>query len=439
MEMRPARLTAALCIAAGACSSDHPASRSIVVDSAGARITVSLGGSWTPEEAWTVDPEPIVRLGLRDTEAEHFLGVQRVRVRSDGSVVVLDGSSAEVRIFDRTGALTAVLGGDGDGPGELRAPRELHVVQADTILVWDNRGVTRFAPDGSFVSLQAVDVPRLRGFMPESMTIGAHGLPDGSVLAVGYYPPENTTGRVRNRMLYGRTRIDGETLDTLGWSLDREWWVPSSGVGQGRTLLGPQSFWAAGGSPLRIAISEGSEAEVRVYTAAGALEQIVRFPNVDRSIPPGAIRAAKDDRRDVPMPAAALERFLAVAPDPTEAPAMGGLLLDGAGFLWVLPYLPSEGAAAWTAAGLAHVFDVSGTMLGAVQLPIGLVLHDVGLDWIAGLVRSDLGVEVIQVHRLRREPNGPRTALRIRTGFLQDSELLPGLPLECDSHMHNGG
>ena len=102
------------------------------------------------------------------------------------------------------------------------------------------------------------------------------------------------------------------------------------------------------------------------------------------------------------MPSANLERFLADAPDPVLVPAMGGLILDGDGYLWVLPYRPDEGAASWQRRPVAQVFDTTGELLGAVDLPLGLVVHDVGPDWVAGVIETELGIEVVQVHRLRR-------------------------------------
>ena len=81
---------------------------------------------------------------------------------------------------------------------------------------------------------------------------------------------------------------------------------------------------------------------------------------------------------------------------------MGGLILDGDGYLWVLPYRPDEGAGSWQRRPVAHVFDTTGALLGGVDLPLGLVVHDVGNDWVAGVIETELGVEVVQVHRLTR-------------------------------------
>jgi hypothetical protein len=372
-------------------------------DSAGINIVTSHGPSWSEGEAWHIEPEPTTQIGLGSDDAQHFLNVQQVRLRSDGSVLVLDGSS-ELRVFRPDGSTIGILARPGDGPGELVQPLDLYVLPGDTILVWDRRpGPNLFDPDGSFLGREVIDFVRVRQYMPEAIAIGHRGLSDGSVLAVGYTPPPEPTGKIRNRMLFMRSTIDGLEADTLGTSLDREWWVSESGEVQARTILGPASSWTAGGDPLRIAIGETGTSEVLIYEPDGRLERILRFPDADRSVPPDVLEAVRSDRRSLPIPNPNLERFFVEAPETTSIPSFGGLLLDRDGYLWILPYFPDEGEEAWDVVPEARVLDPTGRLLGTVTLPPRFVVHDVGHDWIAGVARTELGVEIVQVHALNRE------------------------------------
>ena len=132
------RLVAGACASLlAACSSDElETAATQVTDSAGVTLVTSHAPGWSDGEEWKIDPRPSTQIGLRDVEPEQFLRIRRVRVRSDRSVAVLDGSSSELRVFDSSGAVLMILAGEGDGPGELRGPRELYVVSGDTMLVW---------------------------------------------------------------------------------------------------------------------------------------------------------------------------------------------------------------------------------------------------------------------------------------------------------------
>ena len=72
-------------------------------------------------------------------------------VALDSGWAVLDGTEAVVHILDAQGALVRSVGGRGDGPGELRAPR---LLAGDGGLVWvvgsDSR-IDRFDASGAFL------------------------------------------------------------------------------------------------------------------------------------------------------------------------------------------------------------------------------------------------------------------------------------------------
>lgn len=391
-----------LCLVACTEEAPPPAVTFEVTDSAGISIVTSHEASWSSEEAWTVSSDASLALGAGDDEVEHFFGIIRVRLRSDGGVAVLDGGAAEVRVFDRAGTAVMMLGGDGDGPGELRGPRELHLLPDDGVVVWDNRpSYSTYDATGAFVDRRMVDITRIRTYMPDRLTIGIRGLADGSVMAVGYARPLDQVGTYRHRMLYARAAADGSWLDTLGTSLDREWWLHPSAEVRGRTLLGPASVWGSGGDPVHVAFGENGTARVLTFGPEGTRRDVV-FPDDDRSVPPDVLEAAKDGRRNLRVPPPNLERFLEQSPQPEVVPAFGGLLFDDAGNLWVLPYFPDEGRTAWQRAPVARVFGPDGRLLGRVTLPTGLEVHDVGPDRIVGVRTDELGVEIVQVHTLSR-------------------------------------
>jgi hypothetical protein len=48
------------------------------------------------------------------------------------------------------------------------------------------------------------------------------------------------------------------------------------------------------------------------------------------------------------------------------------------------------------------VFDSSGAYLGTIALPAGFELHQVGKDFVLGVTRNELDVQVVELYSLDR-------------------------------------
>ena len=84
---------------------------------------------------------------------------------------------------------------------------------------------------------------------------------------------------------------------------------------------------------------------------------------------------------------------------PEYFPAFGRIMADAADRLWVREYdLPDveRDAPLWT------VFDAEGRVLGFVETPKGLVIYEIGEDYILGKVRDELRVDYVQMWPLAR-------------------------------------
>ena len=73
-------------------------------DSAGVEIVESGSALWDSTPGWTVDSTPTLTIGQAEGDEPYLLShvVDAFR-RDDGSIVVLDGSSNQLRAFDSTG------------------------------------------------------------------------------------------------------------------------------------------------------------------------------------------------------------------------------------------------------------------------------------------------------------------------------------------------
>src|SRR5690625_4203127 len=121
------------------CAADAPrANLATERDSAGIRIVENAEPRPGTVPEWTIDDEPLLEIGVLDGDpAEQFFRVAGTLRLSDGRVVVADGGSGEVRVFDAEGRHLATGGGQGDGPGEFRNLSRLYRLPGDTILAWD--------------------------------------------------------------------------------------------------------------------------------------------------------------------------------------------------------------------------------------------------------------------------------------------------------------
>ena len=138
--MRQTMLLVAAAALTSACSSAEGALASdMIVDSAGVTIVRNREPLWSDAEAWSVPDRPQVTIGVLDGSAEYqFYDVAAAARQSDGDIVVVDGGSREVRLYDRQGAFIAKWGGRGSGPGEFQNPVQVLVIPGDTLLVWDD-------------------------------------------------------------------------------------------------------------------------------------------------------------------------------------------------------------------------------------------------------------------------------------------------------------
>lgn len=368
-------------------------------DSAGVEIVENSTPAWSDDEAWTVAPEPDLRLGTATGGGPEQFGEVRDAARlSDGRIAVADGQAQEVRVFSPDGQHEATLGGEGGGPGEFSQVGGLAVAPGDTILVREAQGGTLavFGPDGEFV----------REVRPEG---GASGygrqvrgaFSDGTfVMSRGVDFEERgggPSGIQRDTQPEFRIGGDGSILDTLGPFPGSE-----SLASDGRLFFGRSTHYAVAGEQLYV--GDDPRYEIRVYDPSGRLVQVVRKEHVTREVSDEDVeRRRQEELRavgDMDAPGQmkkALERSVREGEARETLPAFDGLLATADGHLWVQEARrPGEEPPRWS------VFDPDGRWLGVVETPAGLEVERMYRDAVLGVREDDLGVQRVEVHRVRR-------------------------------------
>lgn len=144
-------LTGALALGAIACGAGEAPRRIIVerTDSAGVEIVTSPGED--VELDWNA--RPFFTLGGKEEgpESFYFIAPGTVDADRDGRLYLLDLNAARIAVFDTTGELLRLQGGEGGGPGEFLSPNGIAVSPEGAASVFDfgKGGLVRFAADGA--------------------------------------------------------------------------------------------------------------------------------------------------------------------------------------------------------------------------------------------------------------------------------------------------
>jgi hypothetical protein len=111
------------------------------------------GGHLGEPVQWPVSTEPTLALGVVEGESMYQFFSAKSAVRfGDGSVVVANTGTGELRRFDAQGRFDCRAGGRGGGPGEFGSLVRIYSHRGDSILAFDHaRRMSVFEPRGTFV------------------------------------------------------------------------------------------------------------------------------------------------------------------------------------------------------------------------------------------------------------------------------------------------
>ncbi|MCY4398896.1 MAG: hypothetical protein OXE96_06045 [Gemmatimonadetes bacterium] len=397
------QLIAAIAAGTVACQQDGGAPTapgSEVRDSAGIRIVENPQPPDGSRLGWRVGPEPAVSIGVLEGEEPYMLHWVADAIKlPDGRIVVANGGTEEVRVFDGDGHHLTTWGGEGDGPGEFRSLAHVAPWPGDSIAAWysGRLGIAVFDYDGNFG----------RSFVLGSSETAVwlrprpHAVRETGVILAITAPESADTAVVEIR--------DGEGAlsASLGTHPGAEVIITTNDEGAtyvswkiyGRELVA--GLWGD-----QIVVSPNDRYEIRAFRADGTLARIVRRDHVPRA-PIEADRAPWVEEqlsfyREANVPEAMWEQArqeFENTPLAQTFPAFSSVMTDATGHLWVEEYeFPREDrpGVLWT------VFDPTGRVLGFVETPEGLEIFEIGEDYILGSTEDEFEVEYVQMWPLER-------------------------------------
>jgi len=396
MKREPRLLLIVLSFALGCGTGDRPqahASR----DSAGVIIVENHRGAWGQRDSWQLSQTPLLDIGVSEGDPRYELFDAHSSVRlMDGTIVIANGGTQELRWYDATGTFVRNVGRSGGGPGEFTALDDIALLGGDSIAAYDSEAnrLSLFSSLGEFARSVALQGPR--GFM-----VGAFA--DGSVVITATNAGELTEGLSRWTEAVFRYDGTGLLLDTLGVFPGTEWFMEIHRSGSRIAAVSSTSrpfARSASFAVSRDALYAGSQDtyEIAVYSVEGDLIASIRRDFASLPVTAVDIEAYRaGELADVSDPVERAERLrqLDNLPYPETMPAYGTIEVDAEGNIWVADYRrPGDQTPQWT------VFNPEHRMLGTVQTPPGFRIHQIGSSFILGRWRDALDVEHVQLYEL---------------------------------------
>lgn len=378
-------------------------------DSAGVQIVENAKPAF-PATSLRLSATPMLSIGTDSGSAYQFGRVQSVARLADGSLLVSNGATQELRVFDRNGRHVRSFGGKGTEPGQFTQMSGARVIRGDTIVVGDGmRTMSDFAADGRFLRRStypsAAEAP---GQRPNFQILLAT-LRDGSRLYASF--PRQAARDAGTRWADStpmRLVSRGDTvIKELGPLAYVE--LTTDGKQTSAPWLGATGAFAGGAA--NFYTGYGNRYAIQVYGARGNMVRIIR-----RAWTPVAVTPADWERWVIEWSKLwvegtgdAREKKVQEVRDSEYAetlPAFSEMIEDAAGRLWVRDAQLEASIGAGSFLDVSEVpsqwsvFDAKGRWLTQVTMPAQFRAYDIGTDYVAGSLRQPGKRPLAVVYRL---------------------------------------
>jgi hypothetical protein len=279
-------------------------------------------------------------------------------------------------------------------------------MEGDSIAAWDRTGrrLSIFDARGTFVRSLVVSLPG--GVEP------AVRLEDGAYLLIaagvriGAEGPERVERVPFPVYVLGPASSAERLLTVPGIEVAV---IPQPSTGSfARTPRNFGRMTLAAGAGTHWYLGNNDRAEIHAMNPAAELNRIVRWPHSPRRVTGSDVEREVAAMISPRTDSVGRERVRALLThELMSAETMPAftfpMLVDADANLWVREYAPNADRS-------AHrflVFDPEGIWLGTVSMPTGLRLLAVARDRLVGVSETELGEEVVSVHRIERSPRAP--------------------------------
>lgn len=363
--------------------------------------------------AWTIASQPLMVIGGLEADANgEFAAIVDVVRGPDGTFAIVDAMLSSISFHSPDGALIAVTGRRGEGPGEFRRITGALADPQGRLFVFDqgHQRITEFTFDGTRVG----DTRLTRG--AADRRIGGVGrFPHGSwyaweadqMLASGF------DELARDTVGYYRF-ADGEVGELLGrvpGRVSTEFKVFLGGPAIRHALYSPRPLGVGWGECLLVGTSDVPE--LRILDGTGAdVGTLSLETTAEPTTREHRDQWASSTVADAGDEAGFLQRMLVRSTGrrvrmAERVPFAHTVIVDDLGYIWAQRFRPpeGEGGAEW------QVFTETGAMAGTVTLHDRFRVMEISSDEIVGVQTGGLGEEEVRVYALDRGADVDRRPL----------------------------
>ncbi len=325
-----------------------------------------------------VSDNPILELGVAYGDSMYqFFRVGGLTRMSNGSIIVVNTGTHELRHYAANGQFVRVAGGFGAGPGEFTGLTWIRRVHNDSIVAYDERLNRISVYDSSLSFVRSLVLP-VGDLKTTGHPIAITAFEDGTYLASSMLRPSaGTRGLMRPKIHLLRFQSNDENPDTVGVFLGDEF-LSVDGI-----IVRPHFKRTSDFVPHRdfLYVAYKETYEIEKYSRDGRLLAVFRKPHENKRITEAHLEVIGWPQRLVRSHA--------------TMPALGSLIVDPSGNMWVLEYAgPGEDVRE------VSIFDPNGEYLCVVRLTDRFQVLEVGDEYILGLHTAESGVERVQMYRL---------------------------------------
>jgi hypothetical protein len=408
-------LIAAASLATACTRGDGSAGSSTTRDSAEIRIVESTRPEWSASDAWQLDPAPILDLGAPQDEHLFFAETRGLVRLSNGTVVIAERVSGQLRFFDSAGKFVRRTGNNGRGPGEFTFLHHLYRCGGDTLIAVDNVQSQIFDSAGRFVRV----VPALRppgigavSFLGASGNCSQVAVSEYGVNKYGGAPPELTKQRFFQQPIrLWWLSVSGDLIDSItsvnGARSIMYQLTPDGAPARGDRPWGGAPVFATASDRLYVGFPD--DFEIRSYDPSGVMRDIFRVKTARAPI-------TKEDQAEFERGTKEwLSRnkdytFLMPPLEPNNLPpfkpAFSQMIVADDGTIWVreiafkegghplqFPLEPGDPPVKW------NVLASNGKWLGSVSVPAGFDVYAISSNAVYGMYH-DHEADRIRAYRI---------------------------------------
>lgn len=393
------------------CATGHPPEELVSVrDSAGVSIvTINAGPATLPLRNLEPEPRLVIEGGVEGIP--DFVSLGAVRWLSDGRILAVDAGTNVVYLFAASGALIRSYGRRGDGPGEFRAIAGASVTPGDSILLFDRSHRRGTWLDDNLHLVRTVPVPG-----PATLGTAPLGLlPIGPGVLVAHrsrfeeslLEPGLEIQRSRSQedlLLY---RTDGTLLDSVSPFEGRHGIRVTDA--DYRAPWSPRPFVTA--DTARVVYGTGDAWRLTLLARDLGPVRDVRWPSMNEALSSGEVDRFRADVRATlaQMTDAQADHLLDIQFSPRilpgGRPAIGRVILDSDGPIWVGRFKPLSWPIPWEPTDWV-ILTSDGTPMSRMRLPDRVRLEEVRGDTLLVVESDSLDVERVTVYVVREQEAG---------------------------------